>query len=145
VTATAAPDPDRQVRERNLAAVEGAFAGVAAGDAARQLSHYTDDMVLELPYADPPKRIEGKDTALAYLSGALRAFALELSVTEVHEGRDPDELVVEFTGTGTYKPTGARYDNRYIAVFGFHDGLICRQREFYDPLAAQRATASPAD
>ena len=133
-----------ETRARNLAAVQGAFAGIAAGDAARQLSHYTDDMVLELPYADPPKRVEGKATALEYLDAALGAFSLRLTVTEVHECADPDELIVEFTGTGSYRPTGGTYDNRYIAVFGFRDGLICRQREYYNPLAAQRAAAPPA-
>ncbi|MCU0311778.1 MAG: nuclear transport factor 2 family protein [Acidimicrobiales bacterium] len=123
-------------RARNLAAVEGAFAGIGAGDAARQLEHYTDDLVIELPYASPPRRVEGKDAALAYLGAALGAFELDLVIDEVHAGLDPDELVVEFSGTGRHRPTGSAYANRYIAVFGFRDGRIVRQREYYNPAAS---------
>ncbi len=130
---------DDETRARNLTSVRRAFAGIGAGDAAAQLANYTDDMVLELPYTDPPKRIEGKDVALPYLANALAAFAIELTITLVHESVDPDELIIEFSGTGTYNPNGAAYANSYIAVFGFRDGLICRQREFFNPLAAQRA------
>lgn len=133
-------------RTRNLAAVQGAFAGIGAGDAARQLEHYTDDLVLELPYASPPKRIEGKATALAYLGGALSVFDLDLTVDEVHVGLDPDELVIEFSGTGRHRPTGAAYENRYIGVFRFRDGRICHQREYYDPTAVPTVPpAAPAD
>jgi ketosteroid isomerase-like protein len=123
-------------RARNLDAVRGTFAGIGAGDATHQLAHYTDDLVLELPYAAPPKRIEGKDAALSFLRGALASFALELTIDEVHAGLDPDELIVEFSGTGTHRPTGSAYANRYIAVFGFRDGMICRQREYYNPAAS---------
>ncbi len=132
---------DDETRARNRAAVEAALAAVNAGDAAAQMAHYTDDLVLEFPFADPPKRLEGKDVVLPYLTAALGAFELHLTVTEVHETTDPDELIVEASGTGTYRPTGAAYQNRYVIVYGFRDGRICRQREYYDPLAAQRATA----
>ncbi len=130
---------DDETRERNLASVRRAFAGIGAADAAGQLANYTNDMVLELPYADPPKRIEGKDVALPYLANALAAFAIELTITVVHEAADPDELIVESSGTGTYNAQRRGLRQPYIAVFGFRDGLICRQREFYNPLAAQRA------
>jgi ketosteroid isomerase-like protein len=123
-------------RARNLEAVQGAFAGIAAGDAAAQLEHYTDDLVLELPYASPPKRIEGKAAALTFLDAALGAFSLDLTIEEVHAGLDPDELIVEFSGTGEHRPTGSPYANRYIAVFGFRDGRIARQREYYNPAAS---------
>ena len=43
---------------------------------------------------------------------------------------------MEFSGTGTHRPTGSAYANRYVAVFGFRDGLICRQREYYNPAAS---------
>ena len=85
------PELDAE-RARNLNAVKGAFDGIEAGDASVQLGHYTDDLVLELPYADPPKRIEGKEAALNYLGVALGAFELHLTIDEVHAGLDPDEF-----------------------------------------------------
>ena len=43
-----------EIRARNLATVRSAFVAIAAGDAEGQLSHYTDDVIFELPYTDPP-------------------------------------------------------------------------------------------
>lgn len=129
------PDELDAHRRRNLDAVLGAFAGIAAGDADRQLAHYTDDCVIDLPYSSPPKRLEGREAALAFLTGALQVFELHLTVDEVHPGLDPDEMVLEFSGTGTHRQTGAPYTNRYVGIFAFRDGHIRFQREYYDTSA----------
>ena len=128
-----------EVRARNLAAVEGAFAGIGAGDAEAQLANYTDDFVLEFPFSDPPKIVTGKAEGLPYLSGAFTVFRFSLTITEVHACLDPDKLIVEFTGAGTYLPTGAPYANTYVVVFEFRDGLICRQREYFNPMQAAKS------
>jgi ketosteroid isomerase-like protein len=133
---------DQERRARNRAAVDGAVAAINAGDAAAQMAHCTDDLVIELPFTDPPKRIETKAVIEPYLTGALGAFRLDLRITEVHETTDPDELIVEAEATGTYVPNGAPYENRYVIVYGFRDGLICRQREYFNPVAAARATGA---
>ena len=133
---------DQDRRARNLAAVHGAVAAINAGDDAGQMTHYTDDLVLEFPFADPPKRLESKAVVEPYLTTALGLFTLDLQVVEIHETTDPDELIVEAAATGTYTPNGAPYENRYVIVYGFRDGLICRQREYYNPLAAQRSAAA---
>ena len=80
-----------------------------------------------------------------HLDGGLRpATVVELAREHGYTSlpsTDPDELVVEAEATGTYTPNGAGYENRYVIVYGFRDGRICRQREYYNPLAAQRSTA----
>jgi len=133
---------DDETRARNRAAVEGAVRAINEGDAPAQMAHCTDDFVLEFPFADPPKRLEGKAVVEPYLTNAFGLFDLDLRVVEVHETVDPDELIVEAAATGTYLPNGADYENRYVIVYGFRDGLICRQREYYNPLAAQRSAAA---
>lgn len=130
---------DQQQRERNEAAVRGAFAAVSAADADAQMAHYTDDAVMEMPFTDPPTRVEGKATIRERLVGAFEVFRFTLTIERITECRDPDELVVEFTGEGTVVTTGKPYANRYIARFGFRDGLICFQREYFDPTAPARA------
>lgn len=126
-------------RPTHLAVVRAAFAGVDAADAARQLDNYTDDMVLELPFSDPPRRVVGKPDALAMLTSAFTVYKMALTITEVHECADPDELVVEFVSDGHLTTTGKKYANTYIAVFRFRDGKICHQREFFNPLITARA------
>ncbi len=126
-------------RRTHLDVVREAFAGVTAADAARQLAQYTDDLVLELPFADPPRRIDGKPAAMSMLTSAFEVYKMTLTITEVHECVDPDELIVEFVSDGHMATTGKAYSNTYIAVFRFRDGKICHQREFFNPLVSARA------
>ena len=130
---------DRTRRARNLAAVTGAFAGVGAADADAQLTHYTDDMVLELPFAEPPVTLVGKDRARRFLRRAFEEYKMTLDITAVHECLDPDTLVVEFVSAGHMASTGKPYANTYIGVFRFRDGSIRAQKEFFNPLVADRA------
>jgi len=129
-------------RRRNLSAVEAAFAAIGRGDAEGQLENYVDDLVLEFPFTDPPKRVEGKPAALPYLTGAFTVFRFALTITEVIACVDPDRLVVLAESTGTYLPTDAPYVNRYLIVLGFRDGLIATQREFFDPTQAMRSAGT---
>ncbi len=98
------------------------------------VGNYTDDMVLELPYASPPSVIEGLDTALGYLTAAFGVFRFSLTITEVHECVDPDLLVLEYTSAGRLLASGKPYANRYIGVYWFRDGRIAKVREFYNPV-----------
>ena len=132
---------DAERRSQNLATVRAAFAGVSAADAAAQLSNYTDDMVLELPFADPPRTVEGRATALRFLTVAFQTYKMRIDITEVHECLDPDELIVEFRSNGHMATTGKPYANRYIGVFRFRDGKICAQREFFNPKISDEALA----
>lgn len=130
-------------RRRNLDTIDRIFAAISVGDASAQVANYTDDIVLETPFADPPGRREGRDVVEAYLAAAFGVFRFTLHLTEVHPGLDLDEMIVEFESRdGTYLPTGAPYENTYIGVFRFRDGLVCFQREFFNPLGAMRAAAS---
>lgn len=129
-------------RGRNLRTLQSAFDAIAAGDAAAQLANYVDDLVLELPFTDPPKRVEGKAEALPYLTAAFTVFRFELTITDVLACLDPDRLVLEATSTGTYLPTGAPYRNRYVIIVTFRDGLIATQREYFDPTQAARSAGT---
>ena len=61
--------------QAHLATIERAFAGIAEFSADKMLEHYTDDLVLEMPYAEPPVTLEGKPKILRYLTGAFKARA----------------------------------------------------------------------
>ena len=127
-------------RHRNLDVVRRAFAGIAAGSAEQMLvDNYTDDMVLELPYASPPTVIETKERAIKYLTAAFGLFRFSLEITEVHECVDPDKLILEYTSIGKVVPSGKAYGNRYIGVYWFRGGRIARVREFYDPTVSAQA------
>lgn len=126
-------------RQRNFDVVRSAFAAVGAGDADAQVANYTEDIVLEFPFTDPPTVVQGRDAVHERLTNAFKVFQFSLEISAVHPCTDADEFIVEFTGSGTYLPNGAPYENRYIAVFNFRDGKICRQREYFDPTQAAKS------
>ena len=121
-----------------VAAVQRGFTALSNGDVDAMLAGATDDFVLELPYADPPKRIEGKAAAKEFLTEALTTFELDLTVTDAYLCTD-GTLIAEYVSRGRAVPTGKAYSNTYIAVLKFRDGKLCLQREFYNPVLSDRA------
>lgn len=126
-------------RQRNFDLVLRAFAAVSAGDADAQVTNYTENIVLEFPFTDPPTVVSGRSAVHERLKNAFKVFQFDLIISDVHACLDPDELIIEFTGSGSYLPNSAPYENRYIAVFNFRDGKICRQREYFDPTQAAKS------
>ncbi len=133
---------DEETRAKNRATIEASMAAVSKGDVDGQLALCTDDFVLDLPYADPPKSVAGKETVRAYLKSALGIFELDLAITHIYDCTDPDRLILEYTSVGSVTTTGKPYANSYIAVASFRDGLVCSQREYYNPLPAARSLAA---
>jgi uncharacterized protein len=132
---------DHEVRERNRTVVAQAFAAVSRGDVDGQLDYCTESVVLELPYADPPVRLEGKSAIRRHVGPALEVFSFRLHINQIYECVDPDLLILEYTSEGKVITTGRPYLNSYVGVVRFRDGLICSQREYYNPLIAARALA----
>lgn len=128
-------------RDRHLETIVRAFTGVGAGSAEQMLANYTDDLVLELPYANPPVYLEGKPTILAYLTRAFTVFQMTLGIGAVFATTDPDVVVVEYTSTGRALSTGRPYANSYVGIYWFRDSLICHVREYYNPLVSAAALA----
>lgn len=124
---------DADIRTRNLECLTKAFAGVSAADADQMLANYTEDLVLEMPYADGKKVYEGREKIRAFLKVAFQSLQFRLEITAVHETTDPEMAVVEYISEGLAVPTGKRYANVYVGVYWFRDGQICRVKEFFDP------------
>ena len=118
---------------QHLDTIGRAFAGIAEFNADKMLENYTDDLVLEMPYADPPVTLNGKPTILKYLRGAFKIFQFSIEITDVYELADPSMMILEYTSMGTVTTTGKVYANRYVGVYWFRDGKIGRVREFFNP------------
>ena len=127
---------------RHLDLIGRAFDAIGAGDADALVTNYTEDYFLELPYADPPKVVVGRDEVREYLRAAFGVFRFRLFIDEVFPTADPGMVVVEYTSEGEVIATGASYRNSYIGLFWFREGGICRLREYYNPLLSARALAA---
>ena len=127
--------------QHHLAIIDRAFAGIAEFSADKMLEHYTDDLVLEMPYTEPAVTLEGKPTILKYLRGAFKIFQFSIDITDVHELVDPTMLILEYTSKGTVTTTGKVYANRYVGVYWFRDDKICRVREYFNPALTAESLA----
>jgi hypothetical protein len=132
---------EEQRRSRNGATFARSLAALSRGDVEGHLMGCSDDFVLELPYADPPVTVTGKEAVRTYLTPALATFSLHLDITRLVDCLDPDVLIAEYTSEGHVTTTTKPYANSYIAIVEFRGDLICRQREYYNPVPAWRALA----
>jgi uncharacterized protein len=132
---------DEERRSRNGATFARSLAALSRGDLEGHLVGCSDDFVLELPYADPPQIVMGKEAVRAYLTPALATFSMHLDITGLVNCLDPDVLIAEYTSEGHVTTTGKPYANSYIAIVRFDGDLICTQREYYNPVPALRALA----
>lgn len=126
---------DEAVRARNIETARKALGAV--GNAEAQLAHYTDDVVFEMPFAVPPLRYESKATMVERLGKVFSTLEMKLTINDIYPMEDPNMLVAEFVSNGRNLATGAPYGNSYIAILWFRDGLISKQREFFNPGAAR--------
>jgi uncharacterized protein len=124
---------------QHLDTIGRAFAGIAEFDADKMLENYSDDLVLEVPYADPPLMLNGKPTILKFLRGAFKIFHFSIDITDVYELADPTMLILEYTSKGTITTTGKHYANRYVGVYWFRDDKICHVREYLNPAITAKA------
>ena len=133
-------DDERQ--SRHGATFARSLAALSRGDLEGHLVGCSDDFVLELPYADPPQTVTGKEAVRAYLAPALATFSMHLDITRLVNCLDPDVLIAEYTSEGHVTTTDKPYANSYIAIVQFRGDLICAQREYYNPVPALHALAT---
>ena len=127
-------------RRANRETLERLFDAFNTSDYGAMASIYTEDYLLELPFAHPePLRLEGMAEVATHLGPLLETFRFTLTLGVVHDCVDPDLLVAEYTGQGTVTTTGKPYANTYVGLYRFREGRVCGVKEFYDPLVALEA------
>ena len=129
---------DDQRRAANRAVFVAVLETISAGQFDRLAEFMTDDLVFDLPYGPDflPNPIEGLEQWNQMQLMTFKLFSsFVLSLDEVHECLDPDELVAEYHSDAVVARNGNAYRNRYIGVLRFRDGKISHWREFHDPRA----------
>lgn len=118
---------------------------VTRGDLAAIAAHWCDDFVLEMPYATPPLRLEGKEAVRSYLGQALGLFSLHMTMTDVYECPAQGVVIAEYESEGQVTSTGKPYANRYVGIFHLEGEKIRHQREYYNPVPAAEALSEAQD
>lgn len=92
-----------------------------------------DDIAMEFPFgADVglPPRMEGKAVCAGLFQAVVDKLGLKFSNLRISPMADPNCVVVEYDGTGSFN--GKPYNQKYIAVLQFADGKLILYREYVD-------------
>jgi ketosteroid isomerase-like protein len=119
----------------------------AAGEVAEWLDLFTDDGILEFPFAPAgvPTRVQGRDALSAHMTHFPENFDVEFVGLVFHETTDPGLVIAEFRSVGRAVPTGKPYEQTCISVVYTNDaGRITRYVDYWNPLVAIEAL-TPAD
>jgi ketosteroid isomerase-like protein len=127
---------DGDQRKANKKTLEQIFSLISSKRADETGAFVTEDLYFELPYGPDRKPVEARsrDAFLAMNAQTWPAFKhFALTITRIHDLVDPSMLIAEYTSEGAIVSTGKAYENRYIGVFGFRDGLVCEWHEYHNP------------
>jgi len=109
-----------------------------AGDWDALLDLYTEDTVIEMPFAPPGIPVVSDGAALrARITGMAQARPWNYEAADdvrVHETTDPEVIIVEYTLRGTVTATGKPLAMSFAMVITVRDGKIVHSRDYGNPL-----------
>jgi uncharacterized protein len=117
---------------------------VSAGRIQEWVDLFAPDGILEFPYApaNVPRRLQGHDELLAYMSHFPETFDVKFVGLSFHDTTDPGLAIAEFRSSGRAVTTGKPYEQTCISVVYTDDrGRITRYVDFWNPLVAMEALA----
>lgn len=117
---------------------------VFSTEAENLLDLMTEDVVFDFPFPMPGgiRTLNGKDALRDYLPKVGAALHIEsLSLERAFLSEDRQKGVIEFCCKGQSKTSHTRYDQSYVSLIDLRDGLICRYRDYWNPLIAVTALA----
>ncbi len=103
-----------------------------AATPATMLKFLADDAVIEFPYAlpDRPQKLTGKQEIVPYFSALEGRIALdEIRRGTVHKTNNP----ISSSCKGHMVQTGQPFEQKYITVFTFRDGLVVHLQDYWNP------------
>jgi len=106
-----------------------------------------DDILWELVYAPAighPARLSGREAVVHHVTwflGAVENF--RFFDLKVFPFVDPEGAVGEVKAEGLIKPTGRVYRQEYVLFLRTRGGKIAFLREYFDPVRAAKALATP--
>ncbi|WP_044619913.1 nuclear transport factor 2 family protein [Gynuella sunshinyii] len=107
------------------------------------LAMCADDIVFKFPFTPNESLTEiiGLEAITRYLAkiGAVLEFE-SFSDPIIHESKDGETFILEFSCQGKGTQTAARYDQNYVAVISIQQKRIAQYRDYWNPLILLEAT-----
>jgi ketosteroid isomerase-like protein len=120
---------------------------LSAGRFAEWVDLFTEDGVLEFPYAPKgyPAQVAGKQDLLGHLKSFSENFRVKFTDLRFHETTDPSLVIAELKSEGIALGTGRPYNQTYISVVETENSKISRYVDFWNPQVAAEALGGGAD
>lgn len=119
-------------RTNNVAIARSIFVDFNPHDPAWQ-ANLADDVEMVFPYAESiglPPKVEGKEAAVGVFQAVADALGLSFLDTTAVAMADPEWVLVEQKGRGSFK--GKPYNQQYAIMLQFRDGKLRHYREYFD-------------
>ena len=102
-----------------------------------------ENVVFEMPFAEPPATIHGREALLEVLDQFLHTFYSEFTFhdIEVTPAAEPGLYFAEYRGIGQVAARPHEYRQQYVAVIKVQDGKVTLWREYFNPIALREALA----
>lgn len=119
---------------------------LAAGRGRAWVDLFTEDAVLEFPYAPAgyPRRVTGHRDLLAHMERFSASFRVEFTELHFYETVDPALVIAQLKCVGAAVETGRPYDQTYLSVVEMKDGRIDRYVDFWNPQVVTDALGAGA-
>ncbi|BAU14388.1 hypothetical protein LEP3755_49350 [Leptolyngbya sp. NIES-3755] len=138
--ATAAPAPRRTNRD----SVEAYFVALETGKFEVLREIFAEDARQIMPYAfgDFPRSFDGREGIYKQYSSLPKLFSKMSFPRTIYPTENPNVLFVQFKGDIEIR-AGGRYQNDYVGIFRFENGLIKEYTEYFNPILVSKAFNVP--
>lgn len=127
-----------KLRSENRAVMTEALRRLGNAEFGPACELLTEDVLCDWPYL--PMRglsheIRGRTAMRDFFAGGMSAFdPYRYEITTVYELVDPKRLIAEYRSNSRLRATNTPYQNFYLGIFHFRDGLISYWREYINPM-----------
>lgn len=133
---------DDEIRQENLALMQQFQTLLLEQRFGEWIDLWADDGICEFPFARPerPKILKGKEAILAYMTDYPSWFEVEgVDELRVHQGLDPNVLVVEMKIKAHAVESGKPYNQQFVIVAEASEGKLAHYWEYSNPLVSAEA------
>ncbi|KAM3099955.1 nuclear transport factor 2 family protein [Phormidesmis sp. 146-12] len=141
---TAQANPTRPARRTNAEAVEAYFVALetAKFEVLREIFAKDARQIMPYSFGEFPRSFDGREGIYKQYSSLPKTFSKMSFPRTIFPTENRDVIFVQFKGDIEIR-AGGRYQNDYIGIFKFENGLIKEYTEYFNPILVSKAFNVP--
>ena len=133
-----------QLQKTNRDTVEAYFTALETGNFEVLKEIFAEDAKQIMPYSfgNFPRSFDGREGIYKQYSSLPNTFSKMSFPRTIYPTENPNVLFVQFKGDIETRK-GGRYQNDYVGIFRFENGLIQEYTEYFNPILVSKAFNVP--